>query len=93
VYVREVHIDGLELLREFKLDFTRDGKPRMWTVLVGRSGLCKTSILRALALAASGDQTAYELSSGWRSSAWDRRRKATLEPVSIAARPRRSSHC
>jgi predicted ATP-dependent endonuclease of OLD family len=79
VYVREITIDGLKLLREFTLDFTRDGEPRMWTVLVGRNGLCKTSILRALALAASGDRTANELSSGWRSSAWDRRRKAALE--------------
>jgi hypothetical protein len=74
VYLREIHIDGLKLLRNFKLDFTRDGQPRMWTVLVGRNGLCKTSILRAIALAASGRDLANELSSEQRQSFRDLRR-------------------
>lgn len=61
MYVRKIHIDGVKLLRGFDLDFTRDGEPRMWTVLVGRNGLCKTSILRAIALAASGRDRANQL--------------------------------
>jgi hypothetical protein len=64
VYVRKLHIDGLKLLRDFELDFTRGGEPRMWTVLVGRNGLCKTAILRALALAASGRDRANQLAQG-----------------------------
>lgn len=74
MYLREIHIDGLKLLRDFKLDITRDGHPRMWTVLVGRNGLCKTSVLRAIALAASGQDLANELSSEQRQSFWDLRR-------------------
>ncbi len=33
----------------------------MWTVLIGDNGLCKTSILQAIALAASGDKLARAL--------------------------------
>lgn len=74
VYLREIHIDGLKLLHNLSLDFTRDGVPRMWTVLVGRNGLCKTTILRAIALAASGQDLANELSSELRQSFRDLRR-------------------
>ena len=82
MYIRELHIDGLKLLRNFELSFTRDGEPRMWTVLVGRNGLCKTSILRAIALAASGRDLANELSSGMRPSLRDCRRQ---DPLTIQA--------
>ncbi len=73
MYVRKLRIDGLKLLRDFELDFTRDGEPRMWTVLVGRNGLCKTSILRALALAASGRDRANQLAQGLHRSMRDAR--------------------
>jgi len=73
VYVRKLRIDGLKLLRDFELKFTRDDKPRMWTVLVGRNGLCKTSILRALALAASGRDRANQLAQGLHRSMRDAR--------------------
>ena len=74
MYLRDIHIDGLKLLRNFELDFTRDGKPRMWTVLVGRNGLCKTSILRAIAIAASGQTLASQLAEDWLPSILDKRR-------------------
>ncbi|MEX1361514.1 MAG: AAA family ATPase [Nannocystaceae bacterium] len=64
MYVRTLRIDGLKLLRDFELDFSRGDEPRMWTVLVGRNGLCKTAILRALALAASGRDRANQLAQG-----------------------------
>lgn len=73
MYVRKLRIDGLKLLRDFTLDFTREGEPRMWTVLVGRNGLCKTSILRALALAASGRDRANQLAQGLHRSMRDAR--------------------
>lgn len=73
MYVRKLRIDGLKLLRDFELDFTRDGEPRMWTVLVGRNGLCKTAILRALALAASGRDRANQLAQGLHRSMRDAR--------------------
>lgn len=62
MYITHLHIDHLKLLRNFRLDFKEaDGTPRMWTVLVGENGRCKTSVLRAIALAASGAARAGEL--------------------------------
>lgn len=83
VYVRKLRIDGLKLLRDFELEFTRDGEPRMWTVLVGRNGLCKTAILRALALAASGRDRANQLAQGLHRSLRDAREEGGA--LSIAA--------
>lgn len=74
MYVRKIEIDGVKLLRNFRLDFTRDGEPRMWTVLVGRNGLCKTSILRSIAMAASGRDRANQLAQDLISSLRDVRR-------------------
>ncbi|KIG15629.1 ATP binding protein [Enhygromyxa salina] len=81
MYVRKIHIDGIKLLRNFELDFTRDGEPRMWTVLVGPNGLCKTSILRALALAASGRDRANQLAQDLLSSLRDARRPESAVTV------------
>lgn len=55
MYLRELRIRNLKLLRDFSLSFTNErGEPRMWTVIVGENGTCKTSILQAVALAAAG---------------------------------------
>jgi len=62
VYVTELYVDRLKLLHEFTLKLVDpDGEPRMWTVLVGENGRCKTSVLKAIALAASGGARANEL--------------------------------
>ncbi|MBM7112451.1 AAA family ATPase [Archangium primigenium] len=62
MYLLDLHVSGLKLLRDFRLDL-RDaqGQPRMWTVLIGENGLCKTSILQAIAMAASGYIRANQL--------------------------------
>lgn len=55
MYVRNLKIKRLKLLRDFELSFMNpDGTPRMWTVLIGENGTGKTSILQAIALAAAG---------------------------------------
>lgn len=60
--VRHLHVEDLKLLRDLRLDFVRsDGSTRMWTVLVGENGLGKTSVLRALALAAVGPERGSQL--------------------------------
>ncbi len=57
MYIRHLHVDHLKRLRDFKLDFTdKNGKPRMWTVLIGENGTAKTTILQAIALAATGSR-------------------------------------
>ncbi|WNG43531.1 ATP-binding protein [Archangium minus] len=62
MYLLDIDISGLKLLRDFRLSL-RDaqGQPRMWTVLIGENGLCKTSILQAIAMAASGYLRANQL--------------------------------
>lgn len=77
MYLRHLDIDGMKLLHGFSLDFMRNGHPRMWTVLVGRNGLCKTSILRAIALAASGRVLTNQLAANHASSLSDRRQGAS----------------
>jgi recombinational DNA repair ATPase RecF len=61
MYIRTLHVKDVKLLRDLRIDFTRDDKPRMWTVLVGENGLCKTTILQSIALAASGPDRANQL--------------------------------
>lgn len=57
VYLDRLHVRHLKLLRDFHLDFTGvDGEPRRWTVIIGRNGTAKTSILQAIALAAAGSR-------------------------------------
>jgi len=55
VFIRRLRIQRLKLLRDLDLSFVdADGKPRMWTVLIGENGTGKTSILQAIAMAAAG---------------------------------------
>lgn len=62
MYVRRLHIQNVKLLRDFKLDFVdAQGWPRMWTVILGENGSCKTTILQAIALAATGPARATAL--------------------------------
>lgn len=61
MYVRTLRIQNTKLLRDFELSFLRDDKPRMWTVLIGENGSCKTTILQALAIAAVGTERSNAL--------------------------------
>lgn len=61
MYLRHLYIRGLKLVRQLELDFTRETKTRMWTVLIGENGTCKTAILQAIAMASVGSQRANQL--------------------------------
>ncbi len=61
MYITDLRIENLKLLRDFHLSFGSAGSPRMWTVLISENGLCKTTILRAIAMAASGAVRANQL--------------------------------
>lgn len=55
MYLERLHIRHLRLLRDLELRFTNpDGSPRMFTVLIGKNGTGKTSILQAIAIAVAG---------------------------------------
>ena len=72
--LREITIQNLRLLRDVKIPFERDGQPRKWTVLIGRNGTGKTSILQAIALAAAGNAGAISLAEAVREQLPDMRR-------------------
>ncbi len=60
-YLRTLEVHHLKLVASAALDFLRAGKPRMWTVLVGENGRCKTTLLQAIAMAAVGHARANQL--------------------------------
>jgi hypothetical protein len=62
MYIKELRVRNLKLLRDAVVPFTRaDGTARQWTVFVGENGLCKTSLLQAVAMAASGATRSNQL--------------------------------
>jgi hypothetical protein len=61
MYLRSLSLRNLKLLRKVDISFLRGGEVRPWTVFVGENGLCKTALLQAIALAASGPILASEL--------------------------------
>jgi len=61
MYITRLHVKNIKLMRDLKLDFTHEGKPRMWTVFVAENGACKTTLLQSIALAASGPERANQL--------------------------------
>jgi hypothetical protein len=67
-------------MRHLSCSFERAGAPRMWTVLLGRNGLGKTTLLRTIAMAATGTVRANQLVGGQIPTLRDRRRPtATVE--------------
>jgi AAA domain, putative AbiEii toxin, Type IV TA system len=55
MYLTRLRARSCKLLHDLEVAFTNaDGSPRMWTVFVGENGLCKTTILRAIAMTALG---------------------------------------
>lgn len=51
MYISHLRLENIRGFRELELDFTgSDGKPRMRTLVIGKNGTCKTTLLRALAL-------------------------------------------
>lgn len=61
MYLRRLTVQNVKLLRDFTLDFLREGDVRTWTVLIGENGVCKTALLQCIALAASGPDRANQL--------------------------------
>lgn len=62
MFLRHLTIKNCKLMRELAVSFVReDGSPRLWTVFVGENGTCKTTLLRAIALATAGTAFANNL--------------------------------
>ncbi len=56
MYLRRLRVQRMKLLRDVELDFTdTDGTSiRNWTVIIGKNGTGKSSLLQAIALASAG---------------------------------------
>jgi hypothetical protein len=61
MYLRRLKVRNLKRLRNVDISFERNGEVRPWTVFVAENGLCKTALLQAIAMAASGPTLASEL--------------------------------
>ncbi|HLL53392.1 MAG TPA: AAA family ATPase [Myxococcaceae bacterium] len=61
MYITQLLVKNVKLMRDLALDFTHEGKPRMWTAFVAENGACKTTLLQMIALAASGPERANQL--------------------------------
>ncbi len=86
MYVTELRVKRIKRLANLHLDFRcASGEPRMWTVLVGENGLCKTTLLQTIAMVASGHVRTNQLADI--ASLADRREAAWTEqglPISTA---------
>lgn len=55
MYIESLKVRNVRLLAEQEFSFLKaDGTPRLWTVIVGENGVCKSTILQTIALAAMG---------------------------------------
>jgi predicted ATPase len=55
MYLTRLRLKHIKLLAESELSFADSaGRPRMWTVLLGDNGLCKSTILQCIAISAAG---------------------------------------
>lgn len=80
MYLRSLRIRHMKRFGDFSLSFEgADGRPRMWTVLIGENGTGKTALLQAIALAAAGQRQVNTLARGMVSLLRDRRSEAPME--------------
>lgn len=62
MYIEHLHVKNVRLLAEQEFSFlNEDGSPRMWTVILGENGVCKSTLLQAIALAAMGPKLGTSL--------------------------------
>ena len=84
MFVTSLEVSGLKRLRKVMLDLRRGDQPRAWTVILGENGRCKTTLLRAIAMAASGAARTNQLADV--PSLVDRRDQAQPARLTIGAR-------
>jgi energy-coupling factor transporter ATP-binding protein EcfA2 len=68
MYLRKIALKNIKCFANFQLDFTSGDKARKWTVLLGRNGLGKSTLLQAIGVALAGPSAMRELlpvAEGW----------------------------
>jgi predicted ATPase len=62
MYLTRLRLKHIKLLAETELSFADSaGRPRMWTVLLGDNGLCKSTLLQCIAISAAGPKLGSSL--------------------------------
>lgn len=80
--LRDLKLRHLKRIETLHLDFKKaDGSPREWTVIIGRNGTAKTTILQAIALAAAGAFHANSLVENIRESLPDKRVSGAIAEI------------
>lgn len=82
MFIERLRVKNLRLLAEQEFSFLRaDGSLRLWTAIVGENGVCKSTLLQAIALAALGPK----LGSALVKDAQQYRRVPAQGPAEISA--------
>ncbi|MBM3766705.1 MAG: chromosome segregation protein SMC [Acidobacteria bacterium] len=79
--LRKLIIENVRSIDHAELDFVTDGEPRQWTVLLGKNGTGKTTILRAAALVMAGSDALTELMREPATSVRNGKRSAKIRAV------------
>jgi PAS domain-containing protein len=62
MYISRIRLENIRGFRELDLDVLRpDGEPRRRTLIIGKNGTCKTTVLRAIALGLCDESAANAL--------------------------------
>ena len=52
-HITRIHLSNIRGFRELDLSFTKEDKPRLRTLIIGKNGTCKTTLLRCIAVGLS----------------------------------------
>lgn len=85
--IRKLRLQNLKLFRDFELDLVdgRTDRPRQWTLIVGKNGRGKSTLLQAIALATLGVNQANSVARGSLRGLRDAREGAGAHEVTIEA--------
>jgi hypothetical protein len=87
MHLRDVHVQNIKLLRDVALSFVRkDGTPRPFTMFVGENGLCKTTLLQAIAVATVGPDYGSNLAASVQQSWIDLRGEGAAPTIRASLR-------
>lgn len=73
MYLQKIRLQNIKCFEDFELDFGRPENVRLWTALLGRNGLGKSTLLQAIGAVLGGPFAVHELlpvAEGWVSDGW-----------------------
>ena len=68
MYLKRITVKNVKCFSNLELDFAPRGKPRLWTAILGRNALGKSTLLQSIAAALAGPWSVRELmpvAEGW----------------------------